>query len=140
MVQNWFAGILVFAACLMVSGQIWWSTKWVQSLFEVIFSYWSITVFFLFQFASWKRNQNRYRKVASRSTCYYSENQAFGGATNRDMSLKETCFFSKIQKIWNLKFFFAWISKSFYTWISNPSLLGFQILLCLDFSILLWIS
>ena len=27
-------------------------------------------------------NQREYRKVASRSTCYYSENQVFGGATN----------------------------------------------------------
>ena len=35
-----------------------------------------------------------YRKVASRSTCYYSENQVFGGATNWDMSLTETCFYS----------------------------------------------
>jgi hypothetical protein len=48
------------------------------------------------------------------------------------MSLNETCFYSKIQK--------HWISKVFFVWISNPSLLGFQILLCLDFSILLWIS
>ena len=47
MVQNWFAGILVFAACLMVSGQIWWSTKWGQSIFEIKFSYWSKTGFFL---------------------------------------------------------------------------------------------
>ena len=36
----------------------------------------------------------RYRKVASRSTCYYSENQVLGGATNRDMSLNKTCFYS----------------------------------------------
>ena len=36
----------------------------------------------------------KYRKVASRSTCYYSENQVFGGATNRDMSLNETCYYS----------------------------------------------
>ena len=35
-----------------------------------------------------------YRKVASRSTCYYSENQVLGGATNRDMSLNETCYYS----------------------------------------------
>ena len=35
-----------------------------------------------------------YRKVASRSTCYYSENQDFGGATNRDMSLNDTCYYS----------------------------------------------
>ena len=33
-----------------------------------------------------------YSKVASRNTCYYSENQVFGGATNQDMSLNETCF------------------------------------------------
>ena len=43
-----------------------------------------------------------YRIVASTNTCYYSENQVFGvlqfefyvvkgGATNRDMSLTETC-------------------------------------------------
>ena len=35
-----------------------------------------------------------YRKVASRSTCYYSGNQVFGGATNQDMSLNQTCFYS----------------------------------------------
>ena len=59
-----------------------------------------------------------HRKVASRSTCYYSENQVFGGATNREMSLNETCFYSKMQKE-KLDF------KSFFSWISNPSLLGF---------------
>ena len=43
-----------------------------------------------------------YRIVASTNTCYYSENQVFGGvtiqvlcskggATNQDMSLSETC-------------------------------------------------
>ena len=36
----------------------------------------------------------KYHKVASRSMCYYSGNQVFGGATNRDMSLNETCFYS----------------------------------------------
>ena len=45
----------------------------------------------------------KYRKVASRSTCHYSGNQVFGGATNRDMSLNETCFYSWIQKIWIYK-------------------------------------
>ena len=44
----------------------------------------------------------RYHKVPSRSTCYYSENQVFGGATNRDMSLNKTCFYSKIQKNWTV--------------------------------------
>ena len=39
-------------------------------------------------------NEFIYRKVASRSTCYYSGNQVFGGATNQDMSLNETCFSS----------------------------------------------
>ena len=39
-----------------------------------------------------------YRIVASTNTCYYSENQVFGGVTNRDMSLNETCYYSKIQK------------------------------------------
>ena len=29
-------------------------------------------------------------------TCYYIENQGFGGATNRDMSLTETCFHSRL--------------------------------------------
>ena len=29
-------------------------------------------------------------------TCYYIENQVFGGATNRDMSLIETCFYSQL--------------------------------------------
>ena len=31
-----------------------------------------------------------YRKVANRSMCYYSGNQVFGGATNRDMPLNKT--------------------------------------------------
>ena len=35
-----------------------------------------------------------YRKVVSRSTCYFSGNQVFGSATNQDMSLNETCFYS----------------------------------------------
>ena len=84
-----------------------------------------------------------YRKIASRSTCYYSENQVFGSATNRDMSLNETCYYSKIQKFWTLKgtYLHGYLSKSFFTWISNPSLLGFQISLCLDFkSFFAWIS
>ena len=46
------------------------------------------------------------------------------GATTRDMSLNETCFYSKIQKIWILKVF-AWISKSFFAWIL-ASFFGFQ--------------
>ena len=29
-------------------------------------------------------------------TCYYTENQGFGGATNRDMSLNETCLYSRL--------------------------------------------
>ena len=29
-------------------------------------------------------------------TCYYWENQVFGGATNQDMSLIETCFYSRL--------------------------------------------
>ena len=33
-----------------------------------------------------------YRKVVSRSMCYYSKN--LWGATNRDMSLIKTCFYS----------------------------------------------
>ena len=40
----------------------------------------------------------KYRKVASRSTCYYSENQVFGGATNQDMSLNKTCYYSENQE------------------------------------------
>ena len=50
----------------------------------------------------WYYQKNIYRIVASTNTCYYSENQVFGvlqfefyvvkgGATNRDMSLTETC-------------------------------------------------
>ena len=35
-----------------------------------------------------------YCKFASRSTCYYSGNQDFGGATNQDMSLNNTFFYS----------------------------------------------
>ena len=34
-----------------------------------------------------------YRKVASRSTCYYSGNKFLGGATNRDMPLNKMCFY-----------------------------------------------
>ena len=41
---------------------------------------------------------SQYRKVASRSTCYYSENQVFGGATIRDMSLNEMCLFKNSKK------------------------------------------
>ena len=52
----------------------------------------------------------------------YSENQAFWGAANRDMSQNKTCFNSKIQKNWSLL------------------CMGFKIILCLDLSILLWIS
>ena len=29
-------------------------------------------------------------------TCYYTENQGFGGATNRDMSLNETCLYTRL--------------------------------------------
>ena len=29
-------------------------------------------------------------------TCYYLENQVFGGVSNRDMSLIETCFYSRL--------------------------------------------
>ena len=29
-------------------------------------------------------------------TCYYTENQVFGGVTKRDMSLNETCFCSRL--------------------------------------------
>jgi hypothetical protein len=38
------------------------------------------------------KNLPIYRKVASRSTCYYSGNQVFEGATNRDMSLNKGPF------------------------------------------------
>ena len=43
-----------------------------------------------------KRKENRtlYRIVAGTNTCYYSENQVFGGVTTRDMSLNKTCFYS----------------------------------------------
>ncbi len=44
-----------------------------------------------------------YRIVASTNTCYYSENQVLGGASTRDMSLNETCFYLKIQNFWILK-------------------------------------
>ena len=52
-------------------------------------------------------------KVTSRSTCYYSENQVSGGATNRDMSLKETCFYSKIQTFWIFKSSLHGFQKSY---------------------------
>ena len=32
-------------------------------------------------------------------SCYYTENQGFGGARNRDMSLNETCFCSRLNSI-----------------------------------------
>ena len=34
-------------------------------------------------------------------TCYYWKNQVFGCATNRDMSLIETCFYSRLYGIQN---------------------------------------
>ena len=76
-----------------------------------------------------------YHKVASRSTCYYSENQVFGGATNRDMSLNETCYYSKIQKFWTLKSQLVTCPKGYlFAWIL------IKILLCLDFkSFFAWI-
>ena len=33
-------------------------------------------------------------------TCYYSENQGFGGVSTRDMSLIETCFCSRLYDIY----------------------------------------
>ena len=39
--------------------------------------------------------KSNYHNVASRSTCCYSGNLVFGGATNQDMSLNETCFYLK---------------------------------------------
>ena len=38
-------------------------------------------------------------------TCYYIENQVFGGATNRDMSLIKTCFYSRLYGISNICFY-----------------------------------
>ena len=35
-------------------------------------------------------------------TCYYWKNQVFGGASNRDMSLIEMCFCSRLYGIWTL--------------------------------------
>ena len=68
-----------------------------QSHFEV--NFWGLACCFLRLQEIMKASAGldswiNYRKVASRSTCYYSENQVFGGATNRDMSLNETCFYS----------------------------------------------
>ena len=37
-----------------------------------------------------------YHIVASTNTCYYLENQVFGGVSNWDMSLIETCFYSRL--------------------------------------------
>ena len=45
----------------------------------------------------------RYLIVVSTNTCYYSENQVLGGVTTRDMSLFETCHYSKIQKFKNFE-------------------------------------
>ena len=39
-------------------------------------------------------------------TCYYIENQVFGGATNQDMSLIETCFFSRLYGMSTLRIWF----------------------------------
>ena len=47
--------------------------------------------------------RDEYRIVASTNTCYYSENQVLGGVTTRDMSLFETCHYSKIQKFKNFE-------------------------------------
>ena len=59
-------------------------------------------------------------------TCYYTENQDFGGATNQDMSLNETCLYSRLYgilkdvAILNLKqfkFFDVIVSKC--KWVSG---------------------
>jgi hypothetical protein len=92
----------------------------------------SIGAEFFLESSKFLRAVSIYRKVTSRSICYYSENQVFEGATNRDMSLNKTCFYSKIQKIW--------ISKVFFAWIKNLLCMDFRILLCLDFkSFFAWI-
>ena len=57
-----------------------------------------------------------YRIVASTNTCYYSENQVFGGVTTRDMSLIETCYYSEIQKF-----------EKFEILVSNMGSILFQI-------------
>ena len=56
-----------------------------------------------------------YRIVASTNTCYYSENQVLGGVTTRDMSLFETCHYSKIQKFKNSKI----LKSRLVTWVLN---------------------
>ena len=123
-----------------------WGKNWKCSALPLLPQLFLVSLFFSSIFPNCT-----YRKVASRSTCYYSENQVFGGATNRDMSLNETCYYSKIQKFWTLKsqlvtcpkgYLFAWILikillcldfKSFFAWIlasffwfQKPSLYGFQ--------------
>ena len=40
---------------------------------------------------------SNYCIVASRNKCYYSGTQIFGGATNQDMLLNKTCFYSQIR-------------------------------------------
>ena len=37
-------------------------------------------------------------------TCYYLENQGFGGVNTRDMSLIKTCFCSRLYGMWFFKF------------------------------------
>ena len=53
------------------SEMLWFEGLWAKSLYV------SLTV--------------SYHIVASRNTCYYSENQLWGGGTNRDMLLNEKC-------------------------------------------------
>ena len=72
-------------------------------------------------------NVFKYCKVTSRSTCYYSENQVFGGATNRDMSLTETCFYSRLYGILtqNKKEYFTNICEIGYIVAQKFCLLSF---------------
>ena len=71
----------------------------------------------------WKHT---YRKVASRSMCYYLGNRFFGGATNWDMSLNETCFYSsardftgnwKYSSIIKVSFFLKKFSGPDFSWL-----------------------
>ena len=39
-----------------------------------------------------KKSENNYRIVASTNTCYYSENQVFGGVTIRVLCSKRGCY------------------------------------------------
>ena len=88
-----FSTIILLHPTVMYSKKGWWRL-WMRAFgnetFILVFLFPSLRVLEGLE-VEFKSN---YRKVANRSTSCYSGNLVFGGATNRDMSLNETCFYS----------------------------------------------